>query len=370
MSTIYIVGSAVTKFGELWDKSLRDLIQDAAFSAIKDATLEPKDIEAIFIGNMAANQFEGQSHLGALVSSFFPHFPPSMRIESACASGSLAMLTAENALLAQRYNTVLVIGAEKMTDVDASVTTDILAGAADVEKEQRSTFPGLYALLAQAHMQKFKTTSEQLANVAVKNHHNALANPHAQFHKEITVQDVIQSPMVAEPLHLLDCSPISDGASAVVLSTKKHHSNIIIAGTGHAQDTLALADRKSLTEFASTQKAATQAYAQANISAADIEAAEMHDCFTIAEIFAVEDLGFCKKGKGGQYIQQTQTRQELNPSGGLKACGHPVGATGVKQIAYLHQQMKLGRWNVTLAHNIGGSGATAVVHILKQGKNL
>ena len=276
------------------------------------------------------------------------------------------MIVAEDSLLSGRYKTVLVIGAEKMTDVDASHATDILAGAADLEKEQRSTFPGLYALLAQAHMKEFGTTSKQLAKIAVKNHHNALHNPKAQFHKEITVEQVLHSPMVADPLHLLDCSPISDGASAVVLSTKKHHSTISIAGIGHGQDTLSLAERKSLTEFQATQQAAQQAYAQAGIQPKQIQAAELHDCFTIAEIFAVEDLGFCKKGHGGKYIQKTT--HELNPSGGLKACGHPVGATGVKQIAYLYEQMKLGRWNTTLAHNVGGSGATAVVHILKQTK--
>lgn len=368
---ICVAGQGITAFGELWDKSLEDLGKEAVEKALHDARLESKNIDAIFVANMTAEQFDGQAHLGALFSSMFPHHPPAMRIEGACASGGLAMLAAEDALLSGRFNTVLVLGAEKMTDNANEVVTEVLSGAADREHEMLSTFPGLYALVAQLHMQQFGTTPEQLAAVAVKNHHNAvLHNPLAQFHKEITTQDVLHSLMVADPLHLLDCSPITDGAAAVVLTTKKVKGAPIIIGRGHGQDSFAFADRKLLTGFEATRHAAHQAYKEACITAKDIEIAELHDCFTIAEIVAYEDLGFCPEGKGGEFAEKLaegSNKKHINLSGGLKACGHPVGATGVKQVAYLSSLLRQGMGHIALSHNVGGLGATSVVHILSDG---
>ena len=370
---ISIAGQGVTRFGELWDKSLEDLGKEAIEKAINNAHLEPKHINAVFVANMAAEQFDGQVHLGALFSSSLPHHPPALRVEGACASGGLAMLAAEDALLSGRYNTVLVLGVEKMTDHSNEVVTEVLSGAADREREMLSTFPGLYALVAQLHMQRYGTTPEQLAAVAVKNHHNAvLHNPLAQFHKEITANDVVNSLMVANPLHLLDCSPITDGAAAVILTTKKVRNAPIIIGRGHGQDSLTFADRKLLTGFEATRRAATQAYKEARVTAIDINLAELHDCFTIAEIVAYEDLGFCPEGKGGSFVEKLvdgANKKHMNHSGGLKACGHPVGATGVKQIAYLSSLLRQGVGHIALSHNVGGLGATSVIHILTDGRS-
>jgi len=369
---ITILGNYITNFGELWDKELDDLLDEAVTGAVQDAQLDKKDIQAVFVANKAAGNFGNQHHLNALVSQMFPHFPPAMRIEAACASGSLALLAAEYALLSGQYKTVLVVGAEKMTDVSAELTTQILAGAADTHTEIGSTFPALYALLAQIHIQKFGTTREQLSAVAVKNHHHAMANPKAQFHKQFTLEQVSNSQCVSDPLRILDCSPISDGAAAVVLTTKQIKNKPHILGFGHAQDTLDLAQRASLTELVATKKAVHQALQQSGLTIKQIQAAEVHDCFTIAEILAVEDLGFFAKGKGGLATLNQETtygdksKVVINPSGGLKACGHPVGATGIKQVAYLAEMIKQGKFEKCLAHNVGGSGATAVVHIISK----
>lgn len=367
---ITIAGSSITSFGELWEKSLEDLLTEAITGSLQNAQLEKKDIQVVFVANKAAGNFENQHHLNALVSQHFDHFPPSMRIEGACASGSLALLAAEYALLSGLYQTVMVVGVEKMTDVSAEDTTHILSGAADSQTEVGSTFPALYALLAQLHMTTFGTTREQLSAVAVKNHLHALDNPHAQFHKKFTIEQISASQCVADPLRILDCSPISDGASAVILTTRPIAHKTKIIGFGHGQDSLDLAHRKDLLSLDATQKAVQQALLQSELKIHDIQAAEVHDCFTIAEILAVEDLGFVAKGQGGPATLSQQTtyggKVVINPSGGLKACGHPVGATGVKQVAYLAQEIEKEKFTHALAHNVGGSGATAVVHILSK----
>lgn len=364
---ISILGEYITQFGELWDKSLRDLLYESSIRAIASANLKPNTIEAVFVANMGGGILENQLHLGALVSSFFPHHPPATRIEGACASGGLAMVAAQQSLFSGRYQTVLVVGAEKMTDVPTPVATKFLAAAVDYYAEFGCTFPSLYALLTQAHMQKYGTTRDMLSSVSVKNHRHALANPGAQFHKEFSLSDVNQSEIVSNPLRLLDCSPITDGAAAVVLTTKKTNSPQILA-YGHACDSLTLADRQSLTELQATKTAVAQCYRQSGITGSDIEMAEVHDCFTINEILAIEDLGFFKKGWGGEACLSGQTtyggKIVINPSGGLKACGHPVGATGVRQIACISGLIRDKKINIGLTHNIGGSGATAVVHLL------
>lgn len=368
---ISIIGTGITKFGELWDKNLTDLLRESIEEAMQDAMLESRDIEAVFVANKAGGSFENQHHLNAVVSQLFPHFPPAMRIEGACASGGLALVAAEYALLSGHYQTVLVVGVEKMTDASVEESTRILSGAANTQDEYGSTFPALYALLAKSHMFAFKTTREQLSAVAVKNHFHALSNPNAQFHKKLTIEQVNTSPLVADPLRLLDCSPISDGSATLILTTKNIKKKPVLLGFGHAQDTLDLAHRTSLTTCEATTKAMKQALLQANVNRAEIQAAEVHDCFTIAEILAIEDLGFFEKGSGGKATLDQQTTINgkiiINPSGGLKACGHPIGATGVKQIAYLAREIIVDHFNCALAHNVGGSGATAVVHIVGKG---
>lgn len=368
---IRVINSYISQFGELYQKSLKDLIHEAVEGVLKESQFKAKEIEAIFVANKAGGSFNQQRHINALVSQEFTHFPPSMRIEGACASGALAVVAAEHALLSGLYKTVLVLGVEKMTDLSAPQTTQILATAADREAEYASTFPALYALLANYHMQKFGTTREELSAVVVKNHHHAMSNPMAQFHKELSVATVSHSTLVADPLRLLDCSPISDGAAALILTTKDLQAESEILAFGQGQDSLALSDRSDLGSLRATEVAVKKALDMAKIKIGVIEAAEVHDCFSIAEILAVEDLGFCEKGRGGAWSQAVESRVGpklvINPSGGLKACGHPVGATGVKQIAYLSQALAKGRFSKVLSHNVGGSGATAVVHLLGQG---
>lgn len=366
--SIKVIGNYIGKFGELWEKSLTDLIQEGVSGVLADVQIAPSEIEAVFVANKAGGSFNEQRHLGALVSEQFSHFPPAMRVEGACASGGLAVVAAQQALLSGLYKTVLVLGVEKMTDVSGSQASAILATAASREKEYGSTFPALYAVLANYHMHRYGTTREQLSSVVVKNHLHAFNNSKAQFHKKFTLEDVSNSAMVALPLRLLDCSPISDGVAAVILSSKKSNRKTQILGFGHGQDTLALQDRQDLGKLAATQKAAKQAFNQSALSQKDIQAIEVHDCFSIAEILATEDLGFFTKGQAAKAIANGKTtyggKLVVNPSGGLKACGHPVGATGVKQIAYLSSLIEAGQFDRALAHNVGGSGATAVVNIL------
>lgn len=372
MMPVYISGSAITQVGELWDRSLRALFLEAATTALSDAHLMSTDIQAIFVSNMAAELFENQAHLGPFVSGFWAdqqHFPPAMRIEGACASGGLALVAAQQALQAKVYDTVLVIGAEKMTDVAGDKATQFLSAAADREHEYGSTFPGLYALLAQQHMGKYGTTREQLSSVSVKNHAHALDNPHAQFHKTFTVEQVSSSTLVADPLRILDCSPISDGAAAVVLSTRQTDTATAkILGWGMGSDTLDLAGRASLTSLGATQRARKQAEQMAGRAIDHAKWVELHDCFTIAELVALEDFGFFAPGDAGPATLENKTIDGetlvVNRSGGLKASGHPVGATGIKQLAFLAQRFREpGALAVT--HNVGGSGATAVVHLIE-----
>ncbi len=379
---VAIIGVGMTKFGELWDKSYRQLFVEAGIEAIKDAGIDPKDIEAIYGGSMTPGQFINQEHVASLIADQAGLANiPAIRVEAACASGGLALRQAYLAIKAGEYDLVLVGGVEKMTDILTPQVVGALASAADQEWEgfYGVTFPGLYAMMARRHMYEYGTTEEQLAMVAVKNHYNGARNPKAQFQSEITVDQVLNSPMVAEPLKLLDCSPITDGAAAVILASEKvakeyTDTPIWILGSGHATDTIALHDRKSLTRLDATIIAAKQAYKQAKIEPKDVDVAEVHDCFTIAEIMAIEDLGFVKKGEGGKVVEEGMTSLNgelpVNTSGGLKACGHPVGATGVKQAVEIALQLRneAGKRQVEdaeigLTHNVGGSGGTAVVHI-------
>lgn len=369
---ISIIGTGITQFGELWDKSLIDLAQEAIGKSAEDAGIDLTEIEAVFVSNMSSHVFDGQAQLGALVSQFFPHFPPGFHSEGACASGGLALLNAQYALLSGRYKTVMVVGVEKMTDAPVGDVTQMLSGASKKSEEAGSTFPALYALITQLHQAKFGTTREMLSQVAVQNHEHAFQNPHAQFHKHIKTEDVPKSPVVAPPLHVLDCSPISDGAAAVILTTKTVKDAPQILGRGHGQDSLDLASRKNFTTLDATVRAAKEAFSEAKLKPKDIQSAEVHDCFTIAQLLALEDLGFFEKGKAGDATLKGKTtfggEVVINPSGGLKASGHPVGATGIKQLAYMAQLIKQNTFPVGLTHNVGGSGATAIVHILGKGK--
>lgn len=379
---IRVAGIATTKFGELWSTSPRRLAKEAVTGALDDAGMTIADVDGLFVGNMLSGMLGGQEHLGAFFAEELGITSGAFKIEGACASGGLAIHTAINSLFSGEYETVVVLGVEKMTDhKPEDVATALMGAGSDEERLAGATFPGLYALLARAHMNEFGTTESQMASVAVKNHFHASLNPNAQFSNTITVQQVLTSSRVADPLKLLDCSPISDGAAALVITRKqaKNPRWITVASSVVATDTLGLAQRSTLTALTATQKAARRSYARAGIKPGDINVAEVHDCFTIVEILALEDLGFFEKGKAARAIESGDVTLGkargvvVNTSGGLKGCGHPVGATGVKQVAEIVGQLRgeagarqVKGARVGLAHNVGGSGATAVVHILKK----
>lgn len=382
MRDVAVIGVGMQKWGELWSKSMRDIFVESALLAMDDAGVDRLD--AMYIGSMSPGVFAAQEHLGSVLADYLGQASiPSTRIESACASGGLAFRTAFMDVASGMNDVVLVGGIEKMTDISGGEATHALATAADMQWEGMSgvTFPGLYAMLAVAHMAKYGTTREQLAAVAVKNHHNGTMNPRAQYQMEITVEGVINSTKVADPLNILDCSPITDGAAAVIIvpadRVKEFQKpGVKVIGSGHATDTIALHDREDLTTLSAVSASAEHAYKMSGKEATDIDFAEVHDCFTIAEIMVSESLGLFERGKGGPAVQAGETSLEgripINPSGGLKSKGHPVGATGVAQIVEITEQLRgdaggrqLKKARVALAQNMGGSGGSSVVHILE-----
>jgi acetyl-CoA C-acetyltransferase len=383
MRDIAIIGIGMTDFGELWNDSLRDLFVKAALEAMDDAGVD--HIDGLVAGCMSPGLFAGQEHIGSLLADYLGQAPiPGVRVESACASGGMALRTGIAYVASGMHDVVLCGGVEKMTDVSGAQATYALATAADQDYEafHGATFPGLYALMATAHMAKYGTQREDLAQVAVKNHDNGLLNPHAQYRMKITVDQVINSVKVADPLNILDCSPITDGAAAVVIcplemaKKLKKKPLVKIAASAHATDTIALHQRADMTWLKSTAEAAAKAYKQAGVKPSDIDFAEVHDCFTIAEICVLEALGAVKKGQGGKATRDGLTARDgkypVNPSGGLKSKGHPVGATGIAQIHEIVTQLRgeAGRRQLKnvrrgLAQNMGGSGGSAVVHILE-----
>jgi acetyl-CoA C-acetyltransferase len=383
MRDVAIIGVGLTKCGELWEQSLRDLYVEAALKAIRDAGVDRLD--SMVVGCMSSGLFVGQEHLAALMADYLGQCPiPSTRVESACASGGVAMRTGFLEVASGVSDVVLVGAVEKMTDVGGDEATYALATAADQEWEGFSgvTFPGLYAMMAVAHMDQYGTTREQMAAVAVKNHENGSKNPNAQFPGRITVETVLNSVKVADPLRILDCSPITDGAAAAILCPAElanelgRKQPVKILGIGHGTDTIALHSRKNLAELASAERAAKLAYEVAGKKPGDIDLAEVHDCFTIAEIMATEAVGFFEQGKGGPAVEAGETaiggRIPVNASGGLKSKGHPVGATGVAQVVEIVEQLRgeAGERQVAgartgLTQNMGGTGASSVVHILE-----
>jgi acetyl-CoA C-acetyltransferase len=382
MRDVAILGVGMTKWGELWDKSLRTIFTETALLAIADAGVDR--IDAMVVGCMSSGLFAGQEHLASLLADYLGRTPvPAARVESACSSGGAALRQGFIEVASGLSDIVLVGGVEKMTDVTGCEATYALGTAADQEYEgyHGLTFPGLYAMMAVAHMHRYGTTREQLAMVAVKNHDNGSRNPLAQFPFKVTVDGVLNSVLVADPLHILDCSPITDGAAAVVLgpadmARKMKKPVVRIAGSGQATDTIALSSRQDLTWLESTRVAAEKALAMAGRKIGDIDLFEVHDCFTIAEIMVIEALGLVEKGKGGRAVQEGLTARDgrfpVNPSGGLKAKGHPVGATGVAQAVEIVKQLRgeAGERQIKgakrgLAQNMGGTGGSSVVHVFE-----
>ncbi len=385
MRDVAVIGIGCTNFGEVWESSFRDLFVTAGALALEDAGLSGETIDAMYVGNMSAGRFIEQEHIGALIADYAglttTHIP-STRVEAACASGGLAFRQAVIAVASGMEDIVVAAGVEKMTDVEPGASTDALTGAADREWEGfiGATFPGLYAMIATDYMNRYPLTREDLALVPVKNHKNGANNPIAQFRQEITVDTVLNSTLVADPLRLFDCSPITDGAAAVIVAPLERareftDTPIKILATAQASDTIALHDRRDISTLDATIAAGERAFRMARVEHKDIDLVEVHDCFSIAEICAIEDLGFCRKGEAGWFTREGETqiggKIPVNTSGGLKSCGHPVGATGIKQVCEVVQQLRgeAGKRQVNgakigMTHNVGGTGATVAVHIL------
>lgn len=379
---VCVIGAGSTKYGKLAD-SISDITIQASIEAIDSAGIEPKEIKAGYISNVFGVA-DKQVHLGPVVmSNLGISERPSLSIESACGSGSVSFREAFANVAAGFYDVVLVTGVEKVTHTGTEWTTTYFSYCSDFfyEGQAGASFPGLFASMARAYLTEFKATEEDLAMVAVKNHENGFLNPKAHLRKKITVDDVMNSAVVASPLKLYDCCPFSDGASSVIICNEKfakdHTKDYIrVIGSGRGGSPAALQGREHLTTIPSTKIAAEAAYKMAGITPKDIDFAEVHDCFTIAEIVDTEDLGFFEKGKGVEGVREGQTARNggipINPSGGLKSKGHPIGATGVGQIVEVFDQLtgKAGERTIKdakigLTQNFGATGASCAVHIFQ-----
>ena len=410
---VAVVGAGMSQFGAFPDKATRDLFVEAfqEMRASVDKGLDPRDIEALFIGNYSSELFEGQGHTAPIMADWTGLTPrPAVRIEDACASGGVALRQGIMAIASGMHDVVLVGGMEKMSNLPTAGVTDALATAGDVLYEIPAgfTFPGFYGAIASTYMHRYGATPDALMRVGIKNHENGALNSKAQFNVTIGgimqarqasaarkgrpvpqwademafLRDDVYNPMVAWPLRLFDCSPITDGAAALLLVAEDlagsfSNKALHIIGTGQASDR-ALPDRPDLTSIAAARHASQQAYQMAGVTPADIKIAEVHDCFTIAEIVATEDLGFFEPGQGYVAAEEGLTARNglrpVNTSGGLKAKGHPVGASGAAQAVEVWKQMRgeAGQRQVArdvdiaLTHNVGGTGQTCVVHIFER----
>lgn len=362
------MGIGKTRFGAFADRDLRSLAAESVENALSDAGIGPDAVEAFYLGNFAGPSFTGQSHLAPYVSAAAGIVGvPATRYEAACASSGAAFHAAWQAVRHGIYETVAVCGVEKMTCQATPRVAEILAMAGDVAAD--GTFPEIFAAIARRHMELYGTTREQMAAVAVKNHANGATNPYAHLRKVITLEQALAGKVIAEPLTLFDCSLVSDGAAAVILSSRQ--GRVRVLGCAQTSDHVGLREKAEITHLPSIESAAKKAFAMARLTPADVDFAEVHDCFTIAEILAVEELGFCKKGDGGPWSVAQPI--PINRSGGLKSKGHPVGATGVAQIADVGLQLRgeatgwqVAKADIGLAQNLGGSGATSVVTLLSR----
>ncbi len=379
-----MIGIGKTAFGAFADRDLRSLAVEAVENAMRDAAVAPKQVEAFYLGNFAGPSFVGQNHLAPYVgmAAGFEGIPCT-RFEDACASSGSAFFHAWQSVAAGIYDVVVAAGVEKMTSQSTPRVAEILAGAGDMAGEGRAgaTFPALFAMIARRHMHQFGTTREQLASVAVKNHANGAKNPLAHMRKVISLEQALAGKPIAEPLTVYDCSLISDGAAAVVIvpldRAARYTSRFAkVLAVTQTSDHVALDRKADITFFPAVKAAGEKAYKLAGIGPQQIDVAELHDCFTIAEIIASEDLGFTPKGQGGPFAASGATaitgQIPINTSGGLKAKGHPVGATGVGQICDIVIQLRgdagerqVAKHKIGLAQNLGGSGATCVVTILE-----
>ena len=387
MARAAVVGVGMTKFG-VHGSTLPELFADAAFPALEDAGVTQDELDAFYFGNAMSGLAENETHLAPKVATHLGMTDvPFQRFEDACATSANAFKNAVQAVEAGIHDTVLVGGVERCTPKTGMETpemTRVFASASHRQYEQPSglTFPGVFALLTKRHMHEYGTTEEQLAEVAVKNHYHGSLNERAHFGKEATVEDVLDGPIVADPFRLMDCCPFSDGASAVVVTNDELGDSfgaegVDVTGVGHGVDAVPLSDKASLPETRAARDGAEEAYAEAGVTAGDIDFAEVHDCFTGAEVMATEALGLFEDGEGGPAAEEGRSKLggevPVNPSGGLKAKGHPIGATGTAQITELTEQLRgeAGERQVEdartgVAHNLGGDSGTTVVTVMEE----
>ena len=380
MRRVAVIGVGVTKFGK-HERTSGELFAEAAVDALADAELRPGAIQALYYGNVVGGETEHQLHTGPQAASILG-IPtvPTTRFEAACASSHAAFRHAVMEIAAGISDVVLVGGGERVLNVPTADSTEYFAYASDASWEQPLglTFPGVFALVARAHMTKYGTTEAQMAAVAVKNHKHGALNPKAQFQKEITLDTVLKSPYIADPLKLYDCCPFTDGGAAVVLASEEfargRRRAVWVLGSAAASDSMLLGDKRDLSRVMATERAAKAAYQQAGKNPSDVDVAELHDCFTIAEIVATEGLGFFEPGTGGLAAEKGLTslggKIPVNTSGGLKAKGHPIGATGAAQIAEVVTQLRgeagprqVDGASTGLTHTLGGNTATVLVSL-------
>jgi acetyl-CoA acetyltransferase len=390
MKDVAVIAAGQTKFGSFVDKGAKELFVEAFTEALNDVDkgIEPREIEEVYVGSLGV----GGGQLGNFASMIADYAgisgTPAVRLENACASSGFAFRTAVQAVASETCDVAVAAGVERMNDIPRERLRYWLGVSGDTEWERLAgmTFAGVYALMAMRHMHQYDTKREQLAMVAVKNHKNGADNPKAHFQRAITLEQALKSPVIAHPLTLFDCCPITDGASVVIvcrgdIAKKYTDTPVYVKGHGAGTDRLGVFERKDFTTLAATVEAAKEAYKMARCSVKDVDFAEVHDCFTIAELMAYEDLGFCKKGEGAKLIESGETniggRIPVNASGGLKSKGHPIGATGTGQVYEVFKQLRkqvekpsrqISGAETGLTHNVGGSGGTAVVHILSVGE--
>ncbi|MEM1564540.1 MAG: thiolase domain-containing protein [Candidatus Bathyarchaeia archaeon] len=390
MRKVAVIGVGSSKFGVRNDVNVAELAFEAFKPSVEDAGITPKDIEFVAVGSTGAGAWY-EELLPAVVSAEYCGLTGAglVRCEAACASGSAAFTTAYWAVASGQAEIALALGVEKMREIDTPTMMEWIGRAGYYLWEFHNfgvTFPAYYALYATAHMAKFGTTEEDLALVAVKNHKYASMNPIAHLQNRITVDDVLSSMVIAAPLKLFDCCPVTDGAASIILASEekvkelKIDTPVWVAGIGYASGTANLSKRLDYVGLEATVSASQMAYKMAKISPDQLDVAVVHDCFTIAEIMAYEDLGFCKKGEGAKLIREGQTeiggKIPVNVDGGLKAKGHPIGATGCSMIYELTKQLReeaveKGRQApmknyIALAHNVGGTGHYCYVTILRR----
>ncbi len=384
MTRVGIIGIGHTVFGRRSDATVQELAYEAYRDALADAKLDPEFIDASIIGSVP--EYHKQRSLAGVIQEYLGLNPrPTWLTEVACASGSAALRTAWMSIAAGVHEVVAVIGCQKMTELNTAEILALMGRVGDVQWESvfGTTFPGYYAMFAQRHRHEFGTSQDHLIAVAMKNHHYGASNPKALFQKEITVKKAQESDPVASPLNVFDCCANADGAAVTILASEGKAREIAgdrtvwLDGLGCATASMSVLRRPDLTSLPSAKDAADQAYKMAGVSAADIKVAEVHDCFTIAEIMAYEDLGFCAKGQGGPFIAERQSyiggSTPVNVDGGLKAKGHPIGATGVSMTYEIVSQLRgecgprqVPGADIGLTHNVGGIGQYCFVHVLRR----